>query len=101
MCDRSRFNRTPRNLLSIIKEITKQLNLIVSFLSKERIVDSFLLPVCKFGMAYFRKTLKTQEADYGKCASKKETYYSYKVHVITTFYGYITYFAITKASFYR
>lgn len=99
MCERSRFNRTRRNLLSVIEEISKQLNLIVSsFSSINRIVDSFPLPVCKFGRAHFHKTFKGYGADYGICASKKDTYYGYKVHAMTTFYGYITDFVITKAS---
>lgn len=99
MYKRSRFNRTRRNLLSVIQEISKKLNLMVSsFSSENRIVDSFPLPVCKFGRAHFHKTFKDSGANYGICASKKETYYGYKVHVMTTFEGYITDFAITKAS---
>lgn len=99
MCERSRFNRTRRNLLSVIQEISKKLNLMVSsFSSQNRIVDSFPLPVCKWARAHFHKTFKADGASYGKCPSKKETYYGYKVHAMTTFEGYITDFTITKAS---
>ena len=37
-------------------------------------------------------------ADYGKCPSKKETYFGYKVHALITLEGYITAFEITPAS---
>lgn len=41
-CERSRFNRTKRNLLLVIDEIRKQLNQYVKvFASNERIIDSF------------------------------------------------------------
>ncbi len=36
--------------------------------------------------------------NYGKCPSKKETYFGYKVHVMITLEGYITTFEITPAS---
>ncbi|RBP35198.1 IS982 family transposase [Garciella nitratireducens] len=98
LCDRSRFNRTRRNLHSVIGEIRKYL---CHFFKSEqpdyRIIDSMPIPVCKFGRAHFHKTFKFQ-ASYGYCPSKKETYYGFKLHVLTTFEGYITDFVLTKAS---
>ncbi len=35
-------------------------------------------------------------ADYGKCLSKKETYFGYKVHALITLEGYITAFEIAQ-----
>ena len=36
--------------------------------------------------------------DYGKCPSKKETYFGFKVHALITLEGYITAFEITPTS---
>lgn len=96
--DRTRFNRTRRNLYLITKEIRKKLCFISGFSdSNYRIVDSMPIPVCKFGRALFHKTFK-QEAEYGRCPSKKETYYGFKLHVISTFEGFITDFIVTPAN---
>ena len=62
------------------------------------IIDSFPLAVCKFGRARCCKVFRNHGADYGKCPSKKETYFGYKVHALITLEGYITAFEITPAS---
>lgn len=99
MCDRSRFNRTRKNLMSVIKEIREKLNLCYeNYHDEYRIIDSFPLPVCKFGRAHFHRTYRGYGANYGVCASKKETYYGYKVHVLVTLDGYVTDYVITSAS---
>ena len=61
-------------------------------------IDSFPLAVCKFGRARYCKAFRGHGADYGKCPSKKETYYGYKVHALITLEGYIASFEITPAS---
>ena len=48
------------------------------------IIDSFPLAVCKFGRARYCKVFRNHGADYGKCPSKKETYFGYKVHALIT-----------------
>jgi len=62
------------------------------------VVDSFPLPVCKFGRARYCRSFRESGADYGKCPSKKETYFGYKVHALITLEGYIVAFDITAAS---
>ena len=62
------------------------------------IIDSFPLAVCKFGRARFCRSFRGYGADYGKCPSKKETYFGYKVHALITLEGYITSFEITPVS---
>jgi hypothetical protein len=99
MCDRTRYNRTRRDLMGVTTLIWQQLNGIMEeYFSDERLVDSFPLPVCEFGRAHFCRAFKHEEADYGYCASKKETYFGYKAHNITTTEGYITDFIVTPAS---
>lgn len=97
--DRSRFNRRRKDLLQVT-ELLRQ-KLFTSFFAPTNnyfIIDSFPLPVCKFGRARYSKAFRYDGANYGKCPSKKETYYGYKVHVLVTLEGYITMFEITPAS---
>lgn len=51
-----------------------------------KIVDSFPLTVNKFGRAYFGKLFKGI-ATYEYCASKKEKYFGFKVHVVNDLKG--------------
>lgn len=96
---RSRFNRTRRALLQITELLREKLLSVFSISnSKYLIVDSFPLPVCKFGRARYCRCFRTDGAAYGRCASKKETYFGYKVHVLLTLEGFITSFEITPAS---
>ena len=96
---RSRFNRTRRALCSTTELLREKLLSVFSiFDSSYVIVDSFPLPVCKFGRAHFCRSFRGFGADYGYCPSKKETYFGYKVHVLITLQGFITYFELTPAS---
>jgi len=100
MCERSRFNRLRRNLSSVTEQIWLKLNGLMAWTDDElRIIDSFPLPVCAFGRAAFRQSRFCGEgANYGHCASKKETFYGYRVHAMCTQNGYITDFLITPAA---
>lgn len=98
-CDRTRFNRTRRNLHAAIEEIHKDLSYLIDYAKQPyRIVDSMPIPVCKFGRARVHKTFKGYGATYGKCPSKKETYLSYKLHLLVTLDGFVTNFVITPAN---
>ena len=99
LCSRSRFNRTRRALLQTT-ELLRQ-KLISAFpipVSQYFVIDSFPLAVCKFGRARYCRSFRGYGADYGRCPSKKETYFGYKVHAMITLEGYITTFEITPAS---
>jgi hypothetical protein len=99
MCDRTRYNRTRRDLSRVTALIWQRLNGVMEeYFSSDRLVDSFPLAVCEFCRAYFCRSFKREDADYGHCASKKETYFGYKVHNITTTEGYITDFVVTPAT---
>lgn len=96
--DRSRFNRTKRNLHAVIEEIRLYISrLMQSYYNSIRIVDSMPIPVCEFGRAHFSKCFKGV-ASYGRCASKKETYFGFKLHALTTVDGFVTDFVITPAN---
>ena len=99
LCSRSRFNRIRRALLQTTELLRQKLSF--AFLipyTRFFIADSFPLAVCKFARARYCRTFRGFGADYGKCPSKKETYFGYKVHVMVTLDGYITAFEITPAS---
>lgn len=95
--DRTRFNRTKRNLYAVIKEIQKYFSNLSMFSDDNiRIIDSMPIPVCKFARAYFSKLFK-DISSYGYCASKKETYFGLKLHALVTTDGFITDFFLTPA----
>lgn len=95
MCDRSQFNRTRRNLMQVMNLIF--MKLAEKFKDNILIVDSFPLEVCKFGRAHFCKAFRDEGATYSRNPSKKQTYFGYKVHVLTTSLGATKAFEITPA----
>lgn len=82
--DRSRFNRLVNSLMTVIKSIRR--NFMKFQHSTYKIIDSFPLTTSKFGRAFFSKVFK-ELASYGYCASKKEKYFGFKVHVVTDLDG--------------
>ena len=99
LCSRTRFNRTRRALLQVTELLRQKLT--HSFpipTSRYFVIDSFPLPVCKFGRARYCRSFRVDGANYGKCPSKKETYFGFKVHALITIEGYITAFEIAPAS---
>ena len=96
--DRTRFNRTKRNLHAVIKEIREYISLSIQSYSNEiRVIDSMPIPVCEFGRAHFSKCFKG-EASYGRCPSKKQIYFGFKFHALTTVDGFLTDYVITPAN---
>ena len=99
LCSRSRFNRTRRALLQVTDLLRQKLSSEFDIgMNKYFIIDSFPLEVCKFGRAHFCKAFRCDGANFGKCPSKKETYFGYKVHALITLEGFITDFEVTPAS---
>ena len=98
--DRTRFNRTKRNLHLVISKIRGYISEFMQLYSNNvRVIDSMPIPVCEFGRARFSKCFKG-EASYGRCASKKETYFGFKFHALTTVDGFLTDYVITPANIY-
>ena len=99
ICSLTRFNRTRRALMQVTELIMQRLSCMFGAYNRECfIIDSFPLKVCEFGRARYCKSFRGDGANYGKCPSKKETYFGYKVHALVTLEGYITDFEITPAS---
>lgn len=96
--DRTRFNRTKRNLYWVISKIREYISSFMqSYSNNIRIVDSMPIPVCEFGRAHFSKCFKG-EASYGRCPSKKQTYFGFKFHALTTIDGFLSDYIITPAN---
>lgn len=99
ICSRTRFNRSRRALLQVTELLRQKLSHAFPIpTSRYFVVDSFPLPVCKFGRARYCRSFREDGANYGRCPSKKETYFGFKVHALITLEGYITAFEITPAS---
>jgi hypothetical protein len=60
-----------------------------SYSNNIRVIDSMPIPVCEFGRTHFSKCFKG-EASYGRCPSKKQTYFGFKFHALTTVDGFLT-----------
>lgn len=98
LCDRTRFNRTRRHLSSVIDTIRMRLGDYLGYnQAPVLIVDSMPVPVCEFGRAHFAKCFKGL-GSYGYCASKKKSYYGFKLHAMVTLEGFITNVLITPAN---
>ena len=82
--ERSRFNRLVNSLMTVIRAIRRHFARFQH--STYKIVDSFPLTTSKFGRAFFSILFKGI-ASYGYCASKKEKYCGFKVHVVTDLEG--------------
>lgn len=93
--ERSRFNRLVNSLMTVIRAIRR--NFMKFQHSVYIIVDSFPLTTCKFGRAYFSKLFK-DIASYGYCASKKERYFGFKIHVVTDLNGNPYDYVLTSAN---
>ncbi len=103
LCSRTRFHRRHKALLQVM-ELLREKALCLFQIESDSfgIADSFPLPICKFARAPFHRTFLSDgvslDATYGYCASKKETYFGYKVHALITFDGVIKTFELTSAS---
>ena len=99
LCCRTRFNRTRRALLQVTELLRQKISQVFPIPhSRVFLIDSFPLPGCNFGRARYCHSFRADGANYGKCPSKKETYFGFKVHALITLEGYITAFEITPAS---
>ncbi len=99
LCSRSRFNRTRRALVQTTELLRQKIPSVFSLPGRQYyMADSFPPAVCKFGRARYCRSFRGYGADYGRCPSKKETCFGYKVQALVTLEGYIAAFDITAAS---
>ena len=88
MPDKSNFNRILHKLTDLIEDLFRQLGLIFKHLnlSSSYIIDSFPVAVCKNSRISGAKIVR-HKSHRGYNASKREYFYGFKIHVITTSQG--------------
>ncbi|MDM8559423.1 IS982 family transposase [Candidatus Parabeggiatoa sp. HSG14] len=95
---RANFSKQASNLWEIKQQIQKILvNQLDGFMDDVHISDGFPMPVCKFARARYSHIFK-DDADYGYCASKKETYYGFHGHLTISGNGIISGIVVTAAN---
>ena len=95
---RANFAKQASNLWNVKQQIQKILvNKLDGFMDDTHISDGFPMPVCKFARARYSHVFKG-DANYGYCASKKETYYGFHGHLTISFSGIISGAVVTAAN---
>ncbi|MGI0120405.1 IS982 family transposase [Zooshikella sp. RANM57] len=95
---RSQFSKQAANLWAVKQQLQKRVTMALGIITDPlHIVDAFPLPVSHFKRAKSCSRFKG-EADYGYCASKSETYYGFKGHLLIDFHGAIAGFTLTPAN---
>lgn len=97
--ERSRFNRRRRNLMGAINHI-RQMTLAVLDLAQDKqcVIDSLPLPVVQFHLVPSSTgDWEAHGATFGHCATKKQTIYGYRLHLLITLGGTILDFELTSA----
>jgi IS5 family transposase len=98
--ERSRFNRRRRNLWGAINQIRQ---LVITMLDVAQdaygAIDSLPLPVMHFHLASQRThDWDAHGATFGFCASKKQVFFGYRLHLAVTLGGVILDFELTSAN---
>lgn len=97
LTSRSSFAKQASNLWHVKQLLQGKLNEESSMNAQCFIVDGFPMPTAHFKRANKSKNFKG-EAGYGFCASKSETYYGFKGHLLVDDAGNIANFTLTEAS---
>ena len=97
LTSRSSFAKQASNLWHIKQLLQERLNQRSSMNAQCYIVDGFPMPTAHFKRANKSNNFKG-EAGYGFCASKSETYYGFKGHLLVDNEGNIANFTLTEAS---
>jgi hypothetical protein len=96
--DRSNFVRQAANLHVIKRMLQERLaSALGAYTDSLHLVDGLPMPVCKFARAYFSKIFNG-DAAYGYCATKQETYYGFRDHLVVSSIGVITAATFTAAN---
>jgi Transposase DDE domain len=97
LCDRSRYVRRLELLKPALEQIRKHLlTLLNADLAQLRVVDSFPLSVCHLARVKNSRRPFEYFATFGYCATKKEHFYGFKVHLVTDPRGIIVGFMVTS-----
>lgn len=98
--ERSRYNRRRRNLMGALNQL-RQIVLTLLDVAHDAYgaIDSLPVPVVQFHLAPQRsRDWDAYGATFGQCASKKQTFFGYRLHLIVSLGGVILDFALTGAT---
>jgi hypothetical protein len=98
--ERSRFNRRRRNLMRALNQL-RYLVLTMLDVAQDAYgaIDSLPLPVMQFHLAPQRtRDWDAHGATFGYCASKKQVFFGYRLHLVVTLGGVILDFELTSAN---
>lgn len=97
---RTRFNRRRRNLMGAINQIHLLLLPVLDVAQDAHAaIDSLPIPVVQFHLAPQRsREWDVNGATFGHCASKKQTFFGYRLHLAITLGGVILDFELTAAT---
>jgi IS5 family transposase len=98
--ERSRFNRRRRNLMGALTHL-RHLVLQVLDLAQDRqcVIDSLPVPVVQFHLVPSSSgDWAAYGASFGRCPTKKQTIYGYRLHLLITVGGTILDFVLTAAN---
>jgi hypothetical protein len=95
---RSNFVKQASNLWQIKQQIyTHFSEKLGGYSDKIHITDGFPMPICQFARAY-RSRLFKEEATYGHCASKRQTYYGFQGMITMNSLGVVSGYTVTAAN---
>lgn len=100
MPERSRYHRRHRNLMGAMNQI-RQIVLTTLDVAQDAhgVIDSIPIPVMQFHLAPQRtRDWDSYGATYGQCASKQQTFFGYRLHLVVTLGGVILDFELTAAN---
>jgi Transposase DDE domain len=88
LCDRTRFVRRLSKLSRAMEQIRQHLLFLMNVdLSRVRVVDSFPVTICHMRRVSSSSQPFEYMASFGYCASKREHFYGFKVHMVTDTFG--------------
>ena len=96
----SRFNRRRRQLMLVINQMRQMMLAQIDLCQDQHcVIDSLPIPVVQFHLVPdSHGDWRAHGADFGKDASRKETIFGYKLHLLTTAGGLILDFELAPAS---
>lgn len=98
LCERTRYVRRLSNLTKAMEQIRQHVLFLMNVdLSKLRVVDSFPVTVCHLRRVSSSSQPFDYWASFGYCASKKEFFYGFKVHMVTDTNGIPVAYSLTPA----
>lgn len=93
------FNRKSKELMPVLEQFRQYLLKELKAKSElVQIIDSTPIPIVRYKRGEFPLAKSFERASFGHCASLKEKYFGYKMHLLTTKDGVPTYFDLTEAN---